>query len=198
MADKQTFACKSITSNKNNSMTDLLPRAYRCSASPSPHAMLAVLLFLLDRFKHEWIACRFRSWRQTPVLVFIWATGRAQQRVIIFSPLVPIFRTCRRKVALGASFTNCRREFQCQTQVLHHIYYTHPDLINHKHRLVLTCCTTVAAGLNVLFTVFTIEIVLAGRTHIHCRTRDQLGIQCIISWSHRYVFNKQQHISFKL
>lgn len=35
-------------------------------------------------------------------------------------------------------------------------------------QLLLTCCTTVAADLNVLFTVFTIKIILAGRTCIYC------------------------------
>lgn len=69
-------------------------RAYRCSALPSPHAMLVVHLFFhFHRFEHKGSVPRFRSRRQTSVFVFVCAASCAEQRVV--SPdLVPILRSC--------------------------------------------------------------------------------------------------------
>lgn len=98
MAFAQIFSCKcSLVVINRKVWLICQPQAYRCSASPCPHAVLAVHLFLLfNRFKHEWSACRFWSLRQTSMFVFICATSRAKQR-IVSSPLVPILRSCVRK-----------------------------------------------------------------------------------------------------
>lgn len=173
MAFAQTFSCKcSLVVIKRKVWLICQPQAYRCSASPCPHAVLAVHLFLLfNRFKHEWSACRFWSLRQTSMFVFICATSRAKQR-IVSSPLVPILRSCVRK---------CSHVKRISQKSVKHQYsikcWTLTFLINHKETHALTCCTTVAAALDFLFTVFTIKIVLTGRTRIHCKGKKSASMK---------------------
>lgn len=142
------------------------PETYRCSAASCPHAMLAIsFFFLFHRLKHEWSICRFRSWWQTSMFVFICATSCAQQWVAS-STLVPIFRACSSKCC-------CVKRLLLKS-VKH--YYHKPTELRKMWWITDTCqlltrCTTVAAALDFLLTVFTIKIILTGRTGIYCKAK---------------------------